>query len=220
MINLIFLGAPGSGKGTQAKIISDELSLPIISTGDILRQEVQKESDIGLKAKSFMDVGDLVPDEVIISIIESKLSDSDYNDGFIMDGFPRNLSQAVKLDEMLKSINKSINSVLELDIDQDILVKRMVGRFTCSNCGEIYNKFFKNVKKEGVCDICGSSNFTYRDDDNEETVRSRQDIYSKTSKDLINFYLTKGLIYKLDASKSSDFITKKILNHLSNLKGD
>jgi|TARA_B110000259_G_scaffold49022_1_gene57295 adenylate kinase len=213
MVNLIFLGPPGSGKGTQAKIISNKMSLPIISTGDILREEIIKKSDVGLKAAVFVDSGKLVPDEVVISMIERRISTSDYSDGFIMDGFPRNSIQAEKLDHMLVAIGKKIDSVLELKIDSEILVQRMVARFTCGNCGEIYNKLFKKTKKDNICDICNSSDFVYRKDDNEQVVRSRQQVYNDTSEDLVEFYLTKGLIYKLDASKSSGFITEKILNY-------
>ncbi len=217
MINLIFLGPPGSGKGTQARIISQKLSLPIISTGEILRQEIEKGSKIGLEVASFMNSGKLAPDEVVISIIEGKISTADYDKGFIMDGFPRNSIQAEKLDEMLCSMGKKINAVLELEIDSEILVQRMVSRFTCADCGEIYNKLFKNTKKENICDICGSSNFVFREDDNEGIIRSRQKVYNETSKDLVEFYLRKGLIYKLDASESSSFITDKILDYISKI---
>jgi len=217
MINLIFLGPPGSGKGTQAKIISQKMSLPIISTGDILREEIKKNSKIGLEAASFMDSGKLVPDEVVIAIIEGKISTSDYDNGFIMDGFPRNALQAQKLDKMLLSLNRKIDAVLELEIETEILVQRMLSRFTCGNCGEIYNKLFKNTKKENICDICGSSDFIFRKDDNKEVIRSRQEVYNETSKNLVEFYLTKGLIYKLDASESSSFITDKIVSYILNL---
>jgi adenylate kinase len=217
MNNLIFLGPPGSGKGTQARIISKKLSLPIISTGNILREEILKKSKIGLKAASFMDAGNLVPDDIVISIIESKISTDKYDNGFIMDGFPRNAIQAQKLDEMLKSLDREIDAVFELEIDTESLIERMLARFTCKDCGEIYNKLFKNTKKENICDICGSSNFVFRNDDNEEVIRSRQQIYNQLAKDLVEFYLTKGLIYKLDASESSSFITDKIIGHIYDL---
>jgi len=220
MTNLIFLGPPGSGKGTQAKIISQKLSLPIISTGDILREEINKKSKIGLEAPSYMDSGQLVPDEVVISIIEGKISTSEYDNGFIMDGFPRNAIQAQKLDIMLKSLNREIDLVLELKIDTEILIERMLARFTCGDCGEIYNKLFKKPRKENICDICGSRNFIFRKDDNEEVIRSRQEVYHSTAKDLVEFYLTKGLIYKLDASESSSFITKKILGQIDKVTQD
>lgn len=217
MINLIFLGPPGSGKGTQAKIISKKLSLPIISTGNILREEIIKKSYVGLKVAAFLDSGDLVPDDVVISIIENRIANIDYNNGFIMDGFPRNVSQAKKFDDMLSSMRKGIDSVLELKIDSNILVQRMLSRFTCAKCGEIYNKLYKNTKEKNICDICGSSDFMYRKDDNDQVIRSRQKVYEDTSKDLVEFYLTKGLIYKLDASESSNFITEKILGHISKI---
>ena len=146
MFNIIFLGAPGSGKGTQANILSQEISIPAISTGDILRFEVKNESEIGLLAKKYMDSGSLVPDEIVIGIIKKRILEKDCDNGFILDGFPRNINQAISLDANLNKINKSISSVVMIDVPDDAIVKRITGRFSCKNCATLYNKFFNNTK--------------------------------------------------------------------------
>jgi adenylate kinase len=210
MSNIIFLGAPGSGKGTQAKILSQKLNIPTISTGDILRLEVANESKIGLLAKKYMNEGGLVPDEVVIGIISKRLQENDCDNGFILDGFPRNLSQAISLDENLTLIKKSISAVISLEVPDEDIIKRITGRYSCTDCGSLYNKFFHNTKKEGVCDSCSSVNMTNRVDDSEEVVVNRLKVYHADTKKLIDLYAKKDLIYKVNGLKPIDLVKKEI----------
>ena len=215
MFNIIFLGAPGSGKGTQAKILSNEINIPAISTGDILRSEVANKTEIGLLAKKYMDDGGLVPDSVVIDIIKKRILEKDCKNGFILDGFPRNFSQAVALDNNLSNINKNISDVIILDVPDDIIVKRIIGRFSCGNCGALYNKFFNNPSIEGICDKCSGEGLIYRADDNEEVIVNRLKIYHESMEKLIDFYEKKGLIYKVDGLKPIDLVKGDILDHIS-----
>ncbi len=212
MKNIILLGPPGSGKGTQAIELSKMLEIPALSTGDALRGEVKAESEIGKKAKAFMDSGELVPDEVVLEIVKNRISNQDCQKGFILDGFPRNEAQAKMLDEALNSIDKKVELVLNFEIDDEEVVKRISGRFFCKNCGAIYNKHFKKPAKEGVCDVCNSSEFFTRSDDNEETIRNRLKIYHKQTAKLIEFYQKKDLIFSFDAVKSSALLLKELLD--------
>ncbi|MDA0902219.1 MAG: adenylate kinase [Proteobacteria bacterium] len=216
MNNIIFLGAPGSGKGTQASLLSKSLNIPTISTGEILRKEVSNGSEVGILAKSYMDSGSLVPDEVVIKIIENRIVNSDCNDGFILDGFPRNLDQALMLEKALASIGKEIDKVIYLSVPDDIIVKRISGRFSCKSCGEVYNQFFKSTIKNGVCDKCGSTDFESRSDDNEATVINRLKVYNKNTKAMFAVYEKKGLIYKVDGLKNIARISEDILSGVSN----
>lgn len=217
MSNIIFLGAPGSGKGTQASILSKELSMPAISTGDILRAEVAQKSDIGVLAKSYMDKGSLVPDEVVVNIIEKRISQDDCNNGFILDGFPRNLSQAISLEKSLVKINKPISIVVNLEVSDEVIIQRITGRFTCGSCSTSYNKFFNNTKQEGVCDICGSTKLVNRTDDNEETIINRLKVYHEETRKLVDFYGKKHLIYKVDGLKPIDLVKRDIRDRVNSL---
>lgn len=209
-MNLILVGAPGSGKGTQGKMIAKELGYVVISTGDILRGEVEAKSEIGLFAKSYMDKGSLVPDEVIVEIVKKRIEKEDCKDGFILDGFPRNIDQARTLDRMIIDSGKNVDLVLNFEIAEEILVKRITGRFTCKGCGAIYNRFFKAPKKEGVCDSCGSTEFENRKDDTEEVIKNRLKVYNDTAIDLINYYKEKGLVASVDAALEPSVISEKI----------
>ena len=210
MINIIFLGAPGSGKGTQAALLAKDLNIPNISTGEILRKEVEQNSEIGKLAKSYMSTGQLVPDQIIIDIIKKCLAQTDCKDGFILDGFPRNLSQAQKLDEMLNQIDKKINLVFNIEVADEIIIKRISGRFSCRNCGAVYNRFFNPPKKSNICDQCGSNNFENRNDDKEETVLSRLKIYKENNKKLVEFYQRKHLIYFINGLKTVPLVNSDI----------
>lgn len=210
MLNIIFLGAPGSGKGTQAATLSTDLNIPTISTGDILRSEVSQKSEIGLLAKKYMDEGGLVPDGVVVGIIKKRLSQDDCNNGFILDGFPRTLAQAVSLDENLDIIKKNISHVINLDVPDETIVKRISGRFSCAKCNTVYNKFFNNTKEDGVCGVCGSNDMVSRDDDNEEAVHNRLKVYHKNTNELISFYEKKDLIYKVNGLKTIDLVKTEI----------
>lgn len=215
MTNIIFLGAPGSGKGTQAAMLAAKLSIPAISTGDALRKEVELQSEIGKLAKSYMNSGGLVPDEVVVGIIKNRITKSDCQKGFILDGFPRNVNQANTLDEMLSSLGKKIDQVFNFDVNEEILIKRISGRFSCKGCGAVYNRYFKLPAKEGVCDNCGSNNFESRADDNEATVKNRLKVYHESTFALIEHYKKKNLLVSLDAVKSAPLVFEELIKAIS-----
>jgi adenylate kinase len=217
MKNIILLGPPGSGKGTQGFEISKILQIPTISTGDALRKEVLDNSEIGKLAKSFMDSGNLVPDEVVLDIVKNRLNQNDCQNGFILDGFPRNEIQALMLENALNSIDKKIDLVLNFEISDEEVVKRISGRIFCKECGAIYNKFFKKPSKEGVCDVCGSINLANRSDDNEGVVRSRLKVYHEATVKLIEYYQKKHLIFSFNAVKSSALLLEELLKVIKNI---
>lgn len=210
-MNIIFLGAPGSGKGTQAAMLAKEMNIPTISTGAVLRHEVSQQSEIGKRAKSYMESGQLVPDEVVVGIIRNRIVESDCQEGFILDGFPRNIAQAEILDEMLFSLKKKIEIVIDFDVNEDILVKRISGRFSCKGCGSVYNTHFKNPNKKGVCDDCGSSEFESRSDDNEATVKSRLDVYRESTFELIEFYKKNNLLLSIEAVQTAPLVFQEVI---------
>jgi adenylate kinase len=214
MRNYIFIGPPGSGKGTQSALLSKEFSIPQISTGDALRAEVSNETPVGVEAKSYIELGNLVPDNVVTKIIENRISKEDCKNGFILDGFPRNLFQANILEEMFSKKNISISKVIDFKIDDETLIKRISGRYTCAKCNAVYNKFFKNTKAEGVCDTCGSTDFISRKDDNEETVKNRVEVYNKETASLIQFYDKKNLLVSIDGLKKPTLVFKQILQSI------
>jgi len=216
-MNLVLLGAPGSGKGTQAAMIAKAFEIPAISTGDALRKEVEAQSEIGKLAKSYMNSGQLVPDQVVLDIVKNRVLQEDCQKGFILDGFPRNLNQAKKLDETLKNISKKISLVLDFKVDDEIVVKRISGRFFCKKCGSIYNNHFKQPKKAGICDDCGSSEFDSRSDDKEETVRNRLKVYHDSTAGLVEYYQKNNLIYSLDAVKNSALLFEEIRSVIKNI---
>lgn len=217
-MNIIFLGAPGSGKGTQAEMLAKKLNIPTISTGEALRKEVELQSEIGKEAKSFMETGKLVPDEIVVGIIKNRVIMDDCQNGFILDGFPRNINQALVLDEMLSLINKKIDVVFNFDIDEDVLVKRISGRFSCKDCGAVYNRYFKMPVKEGVCDGCGSDQFMSRSDDNESTVKSRLEVYHESTSKLIEYFVKKNLLISVNAVKSLALVFEELNMAISKLK--
>ena len=207
MVNIIFLGAAGSGKGTQAQLLADKFSLIAISAGDLLRKEVEDRSKIGNEVSSIMKEGKLVADELIAEMIKNRILKDDCKKGFILDGFPRNINQAKILDHMLESIGKKIDLVFEFQADQEILLKRITGRFSCKNCGEIYNRYFKDTIKPNICDKCGSQSFINRSDDAEEgAIKNRFEIFNRSIKEMLDYYAKKDLIYSLDALKDVAFV--------------
>lgn len=215
-MNIIFLGAPGSGKGTQASLLSVNLCIESISTGDLLRKEVEKKSKIGILAKSQMESGALVSDEVVINIIKEKITTNSCEKGFILDGFPRNINQALKLEEMLENCNKKINKVFNFEVEVDVLIKRIAGRYTCKKCGAVYNRYFKPTSKDGVCDNCGSNELENRIDDNEETVKNRLKVYKESSFPLIEYYKKKHLLVSIDALKISTLVFEELKSNINN----
>ncbi|HID42740.1 MAG TPA: adenylate kinase [Archaeoglobaceae archaeon] len=215
-MNLILLGAPGAGKGTQAKAIVEKYGIPQISTGDMLREAVAKGTELGKKAKEYMDKGELVPDEVVIGIVRDRLQEKDTEKGFILDGFPRTIKQAEALDEMLSELKKDIDAVINVAVPEEEVVKRIVNRRSCKNCGAVYHLIYKPPKEEGKCDKCGGELYL-RDDDKEETVRERFSVYRAQTEPLIEYYSKKGLVKNIDGTKSIDEVTADIMKVLESL---
>ena len=194
---LVFLGPPGAGKGTQAKLLSQRMRFLHLSTGDLLREAVKNQTPLGKKAKECMDKGELVPDELIVQLIEETMP----KDGnVILDGFPRTVNQALALEEMLKGKGEKISKVLFFDVPDEVIIDRLSGRRVCSKCGAVYHVKYNPPKVEGVCDLCGGS-LMQRDDDKEEVVKKRLEVYRKQTQPLIEFYQDRGIIYRLDAGK-------------------
>ena len=216
-MNIILLGPPGAGKGTQAKRIEEARNLVQLSTGDMLRAAAAAGSEVGLRAKAVMERGDLVSDEIVIGIISDRIDEPDCATGFILDGFPRTLAQADALGEMLKSKGKSLDAVVEMRVDDDKLVERITGRFTCADCGEGYHDQFKQPKREGVCDKCGNTAFKRRADDNEETLRARLLAYYKETAPLIGYYHAKKLLRSVDGMTPIDQVTQSIQDALDSV---
>ena len=215
MVNVIFFGAPGSGKGTQAALLSKNCGVPNISTGEILRKEVVDGSEIGKLAKGYMNSGGLVPDRVVVDIIRKRISEPDCDAGFILDGFPRNIKQVKILDDMLNIINKKIDLVINIEVDENILIQRITGRFSCKKCSAVYNKFFNQTKEKNICDKCGSVDFESRSDDNEEAVKNRLQVYNQNTGELVKFYRKKDLIYSVNGLKNIPLVNFEINKAIS-----
>ena len=209
-MNIILLGPPGAGKGTQAKMIEDRFGLVQLSTGDMLRAAVAEGTEVGKIAKSIMERGDLVPDDVVVSIIADRIDEEDCKDGFILDGFPRNATQAEALDVMLAEKNISLEHVIEMKVDADALVERITGRYTCGSCGAGYHDIYKPVAKDGVCDECGSQDLKRRPDDTAETVRSRLDVYRRETEPLLPYYNDKAILRQVDGMAAMDAVAQSI----------
>jgi len=215
-MKLILLGPPGAGKGTQAVRLVAHFGIPQISTGDILRKAVKDGTDLGKLAKSYMDQGALVPDEVVIGIIRDRIVQSDCDKGYILDGFPRTMAQAEALDEMLKNLGTGVDHVVNIALDDEEIIKRLTGRRTCSQCGAGYHILFDPPKKEGVCDQCGGA-LIQRDDDKEETVRERLRVYREQTEPLIEYYQKKGILYNVDGTKDINGVFEEIKSILDKL---
>jgi adenylate kinase len=197
-MRIVLLGGPGSGKGTQAKKLVGKLGIPQISTGDIFRAAVKEGTPMGLKAKTYMDKGELVPDDVVVGVVEERLTKPDLDKGYMLDGFPRTLAQAEALDKILQSQGKGIKHAILVDVPDEELVARLSGRRTCRNseCGSMYHVMFNRPQKEGVCDKCGSELYQ-RDDDSEATIRERLTVYNNQTAPLIDYYDKKGLLRRV-----------------------
>ncbi|WP_265455891.1 adenylate kinase [Enterococcus sp. HY326] len=203
-MNLILMGLPGAGKGTQAERIIDAYGIPQISTGDMFRAAIKNETTLGLQAKAFMDKGDLVPDEVTNGIVKERLAEDDTKNGFLLDGFPRTIDQAKALDQMLKDLNKKIDGVIEIHVAEDILVERLAGRYICRNCGATYHKIFNPTKVEDTCDRCGGHEFFQREDDKPETVKNRLAVNIESSAPILAYYQKLGLLQTIDGNRPID----------------
>ncbi|MBE7618620.1 adenylate kinase [Gluconacetobacter entanii] len=209
-MNIIFLGPPGAGKGTQSKLLEAHYGIAQISTGDMLRAEVAAGSPLGQKVKSIMASGQLVPDDLIIALIEARIDRPDCAKGFILDGFPRTRAQAEALDSMLKKTGRHIDLVLLLDVDEDALADRIAGRFTCAKCGEGYNDLYKRPKVEGTCDVCGGHEFVRREDDRRETVAARLKAYREQTAPILPYYEEQGRLCRIDGMADIDDVTKQV----------
>ncbi|ACX67934.1 adenylate kinase [Paenibacillus sp. FSL W8-0187] len=212
-MNILFMGPPGAGKGTQAENIVNEFGIPHISTGDAFRLAIKQGTPIGIKAKEFMDQGLLVPDDVTIGIVEERLQQSDCEKGFLLDGFPRTLSQAEALDDILARLNTGLDHVINLKVDREKLLARLTGRRICKNCGSTYHVIFNPPKQEGICDKCGGELYQ-RSDDNEESVGIRLDEYINKTAPLLTFYENKGLLRQIDGDQEIDAVSSQIASIL------
>lgn len=203
---LVFLGPPGAGKGTQAKLLSQRMGFLHIATGDLLREAVKNQTPLGKRAKEYMDRGELVPDELIVQLIEETMP----KDGnVILDGFPRTVNQALALEEMLKGKGEKISKVLFFDVPDEVIIDRLSGRRVCSKCGAVYHVKYNTPKVEGICDLCGGS-LVQRDDDREEVVKKRLEVYRKQTQPLIEFYQDRSIIYRLDAGKGVEELFEEV----------
>ena len=216
-MNLILLGPPGAGKGTQSKIIEDRIGANQLSTGDMLRAAVAADTEIGRQADAAMKRGELVSDDIVIAIISEVIDAPDCAQGFILDGFPRTVAQAEALETLLEQKKKTLDAVIELRVEDEKLIKRITGRFTCANCGEGYHDEFKPLRAEGVCDKCGKNDFTRRADDNEETVRSRLAAYHAQTSPLIEFYSGTGKLVSVNGMGDIAGVAQEIETKLSAL---
>jgi adenylate kinase len=218
-LNLILLGPPGAGKGTQAKKLTDERGLVQLSTGDMLRAEVASGSALGIEAKKVMDAGQLVSDAVVIDMIDKRTEQPDCAKGFVLDGFPRTEPQAEALDAMLAKKGKKIDAVIEIAVDEDALIERISGRFTCAKCGSGYHDKFARPKKDGICDKCGSTEFVRRADDNAETVKARLVAYRKQTAPILPYYKAKDLLHSVDGMADMSEVAGQIDRVLAGIKG-
>jgi adenylate kinase len=213
LMKLILLGPPGAGKGTQAKMLTEKFSIPQISTGDILRAAVKDGTPMGRKAKQFMAAGGLVPDDVVVGIVRDRLQEADCDKGFILDGFPRTVAQADALQTSLQEMGKDLDRVISLAVDAEALVERLTGRRTCKQCGRGYHVKFDPPREVGMCDACGGTLFQ-RDDDQEETIRKRLQVYAEQTAPLISYYRQAGVLMELDGMQPIVQVQEKMLSLL------
>jgi adenylate kinase len=209
-MNIILLGPPGAGKGTQAQRLQRERGLVQLSTGDMLRAAVASGSELGKKAKDIMEKGQLVPDTLMVGLIQDRIAQPDAAKGFILDGFPRTVAQAEALDEMLTRSGKKLDRVVEMVVDEKALTERIVGRYTCAKCGTGYHDKFKRPKVEGVCDVCGSREFIRRKDDNADTMKTRMAAYRAQTEPLLPYYAARGVLRKVDGMAAMDEVYRQI----------
>ena len=218
-MNLVLLGPPGAGKGTQAQRLAESDGLVQLSTGDMLRAAVASDSEIGRIAKPIIEAGRLVPDDVMVAMIDRRIDEPDCANGFILDGFPRTLAQAEALDDVLRRKSRRLDAVIEMAVDDEVLVERISGRFSCANCGAGYHRQFRPTAEEGVCDRCGSTEFKQRPDDNEETVKTRLAAYHAQTEPLLPYYRDRGVLKTVNGMAAIDEVTAQIDTALGTLGG-
>jgi len=213
-LNFIFLGSPGAGKGTQAALLSEQLGIPHISTGDMLREELKKGTSLGLKVKAFMAKGELVPDQVILEVMRKRLEQKDCEAGFILDGFPRTLVQAEDLDALLMEIDKKIDRVVKIKVSKETIVKRLSARLVCPQCGADYNLETRPPKQAGICDLCGGI-LEQRIDDREDVILNRLRVYEEQTQPLESYYWKQGKLLEINGEKDKDLVLQEIINSIS-----
>jgi adenylate kinase len=216
-MRLVLIGAPGSGKGTQAKFLTEKYNIPQVSTGDLLRAAVAAQTPLGRQAKAVMDAGQLVPNDIVIGMIRERIMRPDAENGFILDGFPRNLEQAESLDALLASLGRPIDAVLQINVDFDLLMQRMVGRLTCLSCGALFNSFTNPPAIDSQCDLCGGT-LHHRSDDNEETIDRRLRVYETHTQPLTAYYSSKGILHAIDGQGTVEEIKKRIKSALRGMR--
>ena len=217
-MRIVLVGPPGAGKGTQAQFIASHLAIPRISTGDIFRYNVTSNTELGRKAREYMERGDLVPDEVTVAMVRDRLAEDDAQEGFLLDGFPRNVPQAETLKKMLAEIDVKLTVVLELEVDEDEVVRRLSGRRTCRRCERVWHVLYDPPARTGICDDCGGELFQ-RDDDSEETIRHRLEVYAEQTSPLIAFYADEGILIGIDATGLVEDITDRAIEALRHVDG-
>lgn len=215
-MNIILMGLPGAGKGTQASEIVKKFPIPHISTGDMFRKAIKDETDLGKEAKSYMDRGELVPDEVTVGIVKERISEDDAKKGFLLDGFPRTIDQAESLSQIMSELDREIDAVINIEVPEEELMKRLTGRRICEKCGTTYHLVFNPPKVDGICDIDGGKLYQ-REDDNPETVSNRLSVNVKQSKPILEYYNNKGVLKNIDGSKDIDEVTNDVIDILDHL---
>ena len=216
-MNIILMGLPGAGKGTQASEIVKKFPIPHISTGDMFRKAIKDETDLGKEAKSYMDRGELVPDEVTVGIVKERISEDDAKKGFLLDGFPRTIEQAEALNNIMSELDRNIDAVINIEVPEEELMNRLTGRRICEKCGTTYHLVFNPPKVDGICDIDGGKLYQ-REDDNPETVSNRLSVNVKQSKPILEYYNNKGVLKNIDGSKDIDEVTNDVIDILDQLK--
>lgn len=216
-IDLVLLGPPGAGKGTQAEVLSDWLDIPAVSTGDLFRKAMAESTELGLRAKAYIERGDLVPDEVTVGMVRERLEKSDCEDGVILDGFPRTVPQADALEELLADLDRQLDAALYIGVSREELLRRLGGRWTCRDCGEVYHEIYDPPEEEGVCDTCGGELYQ-RSDDTPEAQKQRIKVYMEQTAPLYDYYDEKGLLVEIDGEQEIDAVQQDIREAVSPLR--